>query len=87
LKGQAWRRGLIAAVALCAVLKFASGVQAAIKTARITPDVAAVAEAMRADPAHAADAARAIAFDRQTDLPDYVAFIRERRWSVFASRQ
>lgn len=86
LQGKALRRSAIGFIAVCALLKLASGVQAAIKNVEITEQVVAAAAAMRANPANAADVARVIAFERQ-DVAPYVDFIRRKRWSVFRDAQ
>jgi hypothetical protein len=73
---------LIAVLSLLALLKVASGVQSAVKATRLPGEIAAVADTMRADPANAVEASRAIAWDRQ-DMQTHVNFIREKRWSVY----
>jgi hypothetical protein len=82
VRGKALRGGAIALIALLAVLKLASGVQAAQKNTRVTAEVAVAAAEMRADPAHAGAAARAISFERQ-DAEANAAYIRDKGWSVF----
>jgi len=81
-ENKAVRRTLIAAFALLAVLKTGNCIQSAVKHARISHDVAAAAEAMRTDPLAGAEAARRLAMARQ-DVDAHLAFMRERRWSVF----
>jgi hypothetical protein len=82
LEGKPARNALIAVCALLALLKIGNSIQSAVKHARISREVAAVAETMRADPAAAADAARTIAHERQ-DVARHIAFMREKRWSAF----
>jgi hypothetical protein len=82
VRSTRWRQGVLAALALCAVLKFASGVQSARKTAELTAPVAAIAEQMRDRPAHAAHFAREISRRRQ-DITRAVAFIQRKHWSVY----
>lgn len=86
IKSTLLRRATITLIVLCALLKLVSGVQAANKSIRVTREVSAVVAAMQADPAHAAEAARAIAWERQ-DIARHVAFIQRKRWSVFGDAQ
>ena len=86
IKSTLLRRGAITLIVLCALLKLASSVQAANKNIRVTREVSAVVTAMRADPAHAAQAAEAIAWERQ-DIARHIAFIQRKRWSVFREPQ
>lgn len=81
VQAKAWRRGAVVALAVLALLKVSGAAGAAAKNVRVTGDVVAAAEAMRADPANAAEAARAIAWERQ-DIERHTAFIARKHWSV-----
>ena len=82
LVSQPLRRGLIALLVLLSLLKVGNSVQQAVKHAELSAEIAAVAEAMRANPSEAAAIARVYAYPRQ-DVERHVAFLRERRWSMY----
>ncbi|GAM96764.1 hypothetical protein U91I_00384 [alpha proteobacterium U9-1i] len=82
VESKAWRRGAIGLVAILALLKLASGVQAAQKNTRVTAEIAAAAAEMRAAPEQAGEIAQAMSFERQDGAAN-AAYLRDKGWSVF----
>jgi hypothetical protein len=78
------RAGIIALLAVLAVLKLGNSIQSAVKHVSLSRQVAEIAETMRAEPDNAAVAARQISFERQ-DIVRHVTFLRDRRWSMLAT--
>lgn len=82
IKSTTSRRGAIGVVALLALLKLASGIQAAQKSTRVTAEIATAAAELRAAPERAGEIAQTMSFERQ-DGDSNAAYIRDKGWSVY----
>lgn len=82
IRGKIARRALFAAVALLALLKLGNSIQAGVKHAELSHEIALAAREMRVQPERAEEIAQPIAAPWQNVGPR-AAYIRDKGWSAF----